>query len=203
MLWLFTLRLLFISPEFFSLSSQLLPVEFVKIKPTLLCTTKQTANPHLSVSSILLLYFSVIFFHYLILNSPFPVHFFPVMLLPFMLFIFSPLSSLSFASLSDPSSLNWDFPMLLYRLLFFQPCKSPWLQWKCVAAESLLLSLIFPFSLCWASPSLFLGLILGLVIHSWLSAEITILSFYYQTFTLLIFSPEKELYAIIFTKSRE
>lgn len=61
-----------------------------------------------------------------------------------------------FAPISDPSSINFEFPVLLSRLLFFQPCKNPWLQWKCVAAESLLRSLICLLSLCWTSPSLLL-----------------------------------------------
>lgn len=62
-----------------------------------------------------------------------------------------------FASPSDLSSINCGFPVLLSRLLFLQPRKNPRWQWRCVAAESWLLSLICLFSSSWTSPSLLLG----------------------------------------------
>lgn len=145
---------------FFFLSCQLLPVLnywFHQKKHLIVPRNQQISN---SVNSNVLLYFSVHFILFIIISSHTEFSllssFFLLCYFHSCYLYFLPSVVWVFAPISDPSSINFEFPVLLSRLLFFQPCKNPWLQWKCVAAESLLRSLICLLSLCWTSPSLLL-----------------------------------------------
>lgn len=109
-----------------------------------------------------------------------------------------------FISLSDLSSINCGFPVLLSGLLyFFSVMQEPLITMKVCSSWIITPVTDLPILTLLSIPIFISGLIQGLVIHSWLLAEITILVSAVESSRCSFPAPQKELCAIIFLKSYE